>query len=46
MNVIGKRQAVAAVYEIVEAGRNLRAEAALPTNQKANEQLKKLGGQF
>ncbi|HEY4283788.1 MAG TPA: valine--tRNA ligase [Chthoniobacterales bacterium] len=35
-----KRKMVAAVYEIVQAGRNLRAEAGLPTNQKAKFALR------
>jgi valyl-tRNA synthetase len=30
-----KRQLVAAIYEVVQAGRNLRAEARIPSNQKA-----------
>ena len=36
----GKRSMVAAVYEIVEAGRNIRAEAGLATNQKAKFALR------
>ena len=35
-NVAPKRKLVAGVYEVVQAGRNLRAEAKLPSNQKAN----------
>ncbi|MEP6602690.1 MAG: valine--tRNA ligase [Spartobacteria bacterium] len=34
------RQLVAAIYEVVTAGRNLRAEAHLPTNQKAKFALR------
>jgi valyl-tRNA synthetase len=35
-----KRALAAAVYEIVQTGRNLRAEAGLPTNQKARFALR------
>jgi len=35
-----KRQMVADVYEIVQAGRNIRAEAGLATNQKAKFALR------
>jgi valyl-tRNA synthetase len=35
VHLADKRKLVASVYEIVEAGRNLRAEARLPSNQKA-----------
>ena len=31
-----KRKLVAGIYEIVQAGRNLRAEAKIPSNKKAN----------
>jgi len=31
-----KRKGVSAIYELVEAGRNLRAEAKIPSNKKAN----------
>jgi valyl-tRNA synthetase len=31
-----KRKLVAAIYETVQAGRNLRAEARIPSNKKAN----------
>jgi valyl-tRNA synthetase len=31
-----RRKLVSAIYEIVQAGRNLRAEAKLPSNKKAN----------
>jgi valyl-tRNA synthetase len=34
------RVRVAAIYEMVEAGRNLRAEARVPSNQKANFALR------
>jgi valyl-tRNA synthetase len=35
-----KRKRVSAIYELVEAGRNLRAEAKIPSNKKANFVLK------
>jgi valyl-tRNA synthetase len=38
--IADKRQLVAAVYEIVQSGRNLRAEARLATNQKAKFALR------
>ena len=40
IDVDSKRKIVSAVYEIVQAGRNLRAEAGLPTNQKARFALR------
>jgi valyl-tRNA synthetase len=33
-DVIGKRHLVSAIYETVQAGRNLRAESKLPSNRK------------
>src|SRR5207253_8013815 len=40
-----KRKLVAAIYETVQAGRNLRAQARIPSNQKANYALRsKQGG--
>ena len=39
-DVSGKRSLVANVYEIVQAGRNLRSEARLATNQKAKFALR------
>jgi valyl-tRNA synthetase len=33
-NVMGKRQLVSAIYETIQAGRNLRAESKLPSNRK------------
>jgi valyl-tRNA synthetase len=38
--VVARRATVAAVYEIVQAGRNLRAEAGLATNQKTQFALR------
>jgi valyl-tRNA synthetase len=40
VDLAGKRQRVASIYEIVQAGRNLRAEAKLPSNQKAKFALR------
>jgi valyl-tRNA synthetase len=40
LDLATKRKAVASVYEIVQAGRNLRAEARLPSNQKAKFALR------
>jgi valyl-tRNA synthetase len=39
-DVTGKRAVVAAAYEIVQSGRNLRSEARLPSNQKAKFALR------
>ena len=39
-DVAKKRQLVAAIYEIVQAGRNLRAQARIPSNQKAKFALR------
>jgi valyl-tRNA synthetase len=33
-DVMGKRQLVSAIYETIQAGRNLRAESKLPSNRK------------
>ena len=33
-DVVGKRQLVSAIYETIQAGRNLRAESKLPSNRK------------
>jgi valyl-tRNA synthetase len=33
-DVAGKRELVSAIYEIIQAGRNLRAESRLPSNRK------------
>jgi len=33
-SVVGKRQLVSAIYETIQAGRNLRAESKLPSNKK------------
>src|SRR5207237_4630769 len=35
-----KRKLVAAIYETVQAGRNLRAQARIPSNQKAKYALR------
>ena len=35
-----KRKLVAAIYEMVQAGRNLRAQARIPSNQKAKYALR------
>src|SRR5205823_2590917 len=35
-----KRKLVAAIYETVQAGRNLRAQARIPSNQKAKFALR------
>jgi valyl-tRNA synthetase len=35
VDLAGKRKVVAGIYEIVQAGRNLRAEAKIPSNKKA-----------
>src|SRR5438270_1277709 len=40
-----KRKLIAAIYETVQAGRNLRAQARIPSNQKAKFALRsKLSG--
>jgi valyl-tRNA synthetase len=39
-DVANKRQLVAAIYETVQAGRNLRAQARIPSNQKAKFALR------
>ena len=39
-DVAKKRQLVAAIYETVQAGRNLRAQARIPSNQKAKFALR------
>ena len=33
-DVVGKRELVSAIYETIQAGRNLRAESKLPSNRK------------
>jgi len=35
IDLVNKRQLVSAIYETVQAGRNLRAEAKIPSNKKA-----------
>src|SRR5262249_34016752 len=44
--VADKRQLVAAVYEIVQSGRNLRAEARLASNQKTRFALRANGSKI
>ncbi len=36
VDLVKKRKLVSAIYETVQAGRNLRAEAKVPSNKKAN----------
>ena len=36
VDIADKRKLVAGIYEMVQAGRNLRAEAKVPSNKKAN----------
>jgi valyl-tRNA synthetase len=36
IDLAGKRKVVSGIYEIVQAGRNLRAEAKIPSSKKAN----------
>ncbi len=40
VDLAARRKVVAMIYEIVQAGRNLRAEARLPSNQKAKFALR------
>ena len=37
---VHKRKVVAAIYEMIQAGRNLRAQARIPSNQKAKYALR------